>query len=437
MKKLMVGAAKRNIDVRPEMLPFPSAANPRCVGIITPCSVRACVIDNGETELVILSFDIGGIRDDSFKKAVSEATGIPAGHIINAATHNHTGAPAFARNPEEQAAVDRYNADMRGAAVQAVLEARATKRPARYGFGEGRSYINANRDLPAGNSGWTQGPNYEAYCDHNLYTMKFVDEEGQLICALVSFGMHATLACREVDWDGQSRSSGNIPGVAADHAESRLGGKAVVLWFSEAAGDQNPFLYCLRDYDEKDGFPFMARLFPGSQFQLVKIMGKQHGEDIVRSVNAITRYNENMPISITENEIPVPTHRIVTGEDEMVYNDLANAVVRLPEGEEMPATEDAHREIPLYMQQAVLGDVAIVGVAAEIYSKIGKDLHDASPFRKTMVLTHVGPSAGYILDKGSVDHRCFQFYSKVTPGSCDEKIVENELRLFDKMMGGR
>ena len=66
--------------------------------------------------------------------------------------------------------------------------------------------------------------------------------------------------------------------------------------------------------------------------------------------------------------IELPTHRIADGRREMELNGLANALERLPEGEEMPETTDTGETVPVYMQQAGLGDIAIVGIAAEIYS---------------------------------------------------------------------
>ena len=100
----------------------------------------------------------------------------------------------------------------------------------------------------------------------------------------------------------------------------------------------------------------------------------------------------------------------------------------------MPGTVDTGETVPVFMQEAVLGDICLVGIAAEIYSLIGKAMKEASPYRKTMVLTHIGPSAGYILDKSSVDHRAFQFYSRIKPGSGDEVIIANEQKLFDALM---
>ena len=81
----------------------------------------------------------------------------------------------------------------------------------------------------------------------------------------------------------------------------------------------------------------------------------------------------------------------------------------------------------------MLGDVAIVGVAAELYALIGKYCHEVSPYAITMVVTHVERSVGYIIDKTSVDHYCFEQFGKIQAGACDEIIPEGVRQLFDDM----
>ena len=108
----------------------------------------------------------------------------------------------------------------------------------------------------------------------------------------------------------------------------------------------------------------------------------------------------------------------------------------MPEGESLvEMVDDTSRQIPLYIQQAILGDIALIGIAAEIYSLIGKACKEISPYKKTMVITHVGKSAGYIMDKTSAHHKVFQSFSWVKPGVCDDLIVDTVNRQFEELMG--
>lgn len=437
MSNLRVGAAKRCINPTEAMMPYPSfnRDNP-FTAIFSDCNTRAIVIDNGTELAAVLNFDLGGVPEPAPLKARIEAeTGIPKDHIFMSATHNHTGCDiVFSPKEEDQKKLAEYWTLVCEKAVEAVKAAKGVMRPARYGYGEGKSYVNGNRDMATELRTFTQGYEPEGYCDRTLSVMKFVDENGELICAIANYGMHATLGYFDVDVDGKTKVSGNIPGVAQDYAEARFGKDAIVLWQSAAAGDQNPQLYCLRDY-EQNGFPSMARTIPGLQYNLITLMGKQHGVDICKAINSIDSYNKNMPMKFAETHIDLPSQRFPEGTDMQWINDITNHIYPLKEGERLPdPILTPEKKIPLYVQNAVLGDVAFVGIAAEIYALIGKACKEVSPYRKTMIVTHVDRSIGYIIDKTSVEHKCFEQFGPVQAGVCDELIAEGVRELFDEMM---
>ena len=433
---LFVGASRKLINPAEDMFPYPSyqPGNP-FVGVFTDCFVRAIVMDNGKDQALRVGFDLGGVPEAKpLKERIEKECGIPADHIMFSAIHNHTGCDmVFSPAEEDRKKWRAYMELVCDRTVEAVKEAMDRKKPARYGFGIGKSYINGNRDMQCEDGSFTQGYEPEGYCDHSVYTMKFVDEKGQLIAALVSYGMHATLGYFDVDADGKTRCSGNIPGVAEEYAEERFGNGAVVLWSSEAAGDQNPQLYCLRDYD-KDGFPYMSKLLPGLQYNLIKVLGQRHGVDICKSINAIGKYNKNMPLKFAQTWVNLPAQKFEEEFNGQWVNDITNHIYPLKEGEALPkAVPDPENKVPLYLQEMVLGDVAIVGAAAELYGLIGKYCREASPYSKTMVVTHVERSIGYVIDKTSVDHFCFEQFGRIQAGACDEIIAEGVRELFDEM----
>lgn len=104
----------------------------------------------------------------------------------------------------------------------------------------------------------------------------------------------------------------------------------------------------------------------------------------------------------------------------------------LKPGEALPNPID--NPVPLYLQEAVPGDVAFVGVAAEIYALIGKACREASPYRRTMVVSHMERSVGYIIDKTNMEHKCFEQFGPVKSGVCDERIAGGVRELFDELM---
>lgn len=436
MSTLKVGAAKRCINPTEEMMPYPSFNRDPYTDIYSDCNMRAIVIDNGQILSAIINFDLGGVpKPEPLKARIETETGIKAGHIFMSATHNHTGCDiVFSPEKEAQKKLAQYMSYVCDRTIEAVKEALANMRPARYGYGEGKSYVNGNRDMATELGTFTQGYEPEGYCDRTVSIMKFVDDEDNLICAVANYGMHATLGYFDVDVDGKTKVSGNIPGVAQDYAEARFGNGAIVLWQSAAAGDQNPQLYCLRDYEE-NGFPSMARTIPGLQYNLIKIMGKQHGVDICKAINSVNTYNKNMPIKFIDGYVDLPGQTFPEGTNMQWINDITNHIYPLKEGEKLPEpilTPD--KPVSLHIEEAVYGDIAFVGIAAEIYALIGKACKEISPYRKTMIVTHTDHSVGYIIDKTSIEHKCFEQFGPVQAGVCDELIAEKVRELFDEMM---
>lgn len=444
MSKLRVGAAKVCITPTPDMMPFPNKFGgpgypDYYTGIYSDCYARACVIDNGKTSAAIIGFDLIGLSQaDTIKFKIQKETGIPSNQVLLAATHNHTACdlyrPSHADSPEDMQKGKDYQKLVLDAAIQAVKQAQHIMRPAKYGYGEGKSYINANRDMRLEDGTYTQSPEMEGYSDKTLSVLKFVDEQEKLICAIANYGMHATMAFLDLDIDGKMKISGNIPGTASEYAEARYGHDSVVIWTSAAAGDQNPIAFCLRDY-ETDGFPTKAQTLPGMQYQLLTLFGKQHGVDICKTIDHIHTYNQNMPIRFIDTRLNLPGQKPPKGADMGQNSRYANRRERIPEGKSLVQMEDAPEQpASLYLQQAIFGDVAFVGAAAELYSLLGKACKEASPYRKTMVLTHVNRSIGYIVDQSSIDHHCFQSFGAVKPGASDQIIIREVKRLFDQLM---
>ena len=88
----------------------------------------------------------------------------------------------------------------------------------------------------------------------------------------------------------------------------------------------------------------------------------------------------------------------------------------------------------LYMHLVTIGDVALIYMNCELFSLLGKEVKESSPFRHTVIVTHHrGKKAGYIFDKASADIKVPMAYSGPCPGENDENILEGEKRLFAKL----
>ena len=124
---------------------------------------------------------------------------------------------------------------------QAARQAHDKMQPAKIGYGEGKLYLNVNRDaINEKTRLWSQEPNLDYPSDKTLAVIKIESLSGQLIAVYMNYAMHAN----SLFLNGMV--SGDFPGEAERYLE-RTYDKAVAIWTSGAAGDQNP-LYWRADH---------------------------------------------------------------------------------------------------------------------------------------------------------------------------------------------
>ncbi|MGN0998819.1 MAG: hypothetical protein ACI4PO_04635 [Faecousia sp.] len=453
MRKLQVGAAKRCINPTADMFPFPPFWGTSLEGIYADMFVKALVIDNGACRLLMIVYDCGN-ADYEFRREISEKHGIPIDNILCVSIHNH-GCPMLGhgRNSGVAEADDprpRYQALIRREALQAVEDAIVKLRPAYFGYGEGKSYINVNRDLQLEDGSWAQAPNYEAPSDKTLAVMKFVDENGKLIAAVLNHCTHANTTFLGRDKDGKSKTCGDFPGFTCDFLEKRYGNDAVVFWTSGAAGNQNA-IQCFRGdphYTGEEDINYPAPC--GLTYLYAQWLGERHAVDADRVLRGIDCRMGNGIIRTASTTVAFDgasmpegiNHRLVTLK---AQNSPRIMALQFPEyvrngkivDVELPEPVPNGEKIPCDMQLFILGDVAIVTACAELYNEIGTLLKEKSPYRKTFVITNTSgrnPSAGYIQDDASANHRTFQHFGRVLSGNCNEIVANGMEQMFGQVL---
>ena len=453
MSQLLVGAAKVSINPGPDMFPVPTshkdwgAASNAQQGVYDDMDVRAIAISNGTDKLMFVVYELSGPPAvEGLDRMIGEAVGFPADNVILVGTHNHTGVkdgpfgPAATYvTPEELAYFEKYKKIEIERGIEAAKKAVAAMRPARYGFGESESYINTNRDLKTLFGYWVEGRNLAGYSDKTLAIIKFVDEEGKLIAALMNHPTHATCCYMMRDADGKAKTSGNFTGIACRFVEEHYGHGAVAVWTSGAAGNQNPILSHGMQYEYPDGYTTAVNYPDGVGHMQMEFMGRYHGADCVKGIDAICEYSDVMPIKHVRRSAMLATQKMVLKPGMVFPVRMGGNGLRTdsaaPQMPEMPErVPDPEHPTELRMQLLLLGDIAIVCAGAEPYCEIGRYIKAASPYKKTFVMTHTESklhSAGYILDKSSEDHLVFQAFSQVIPGSADEQILACEKQMFE------
>jgi neutral ceramidase len=98
------------------------------------------------------------------------------------------------------------------------------------------------------------------------------------------------------------------------------------------------------------------------------------------------------------------------------------------------------QERTTWIQAMVIGDVAIVGVPAEFFTKLGLDIKNRSPFRHTYIAELANDWIGYIPDQDAFKLGGYQvwtgFHSYAEPGT-GERMVDAVVEMLRELEGAR
>jgi hypothetical protein len=417
---LRAGAAR--VDITPSEGDLPKNSR----GILDRLYARAIVLENGVSTAALITIDAGAVPDALWQAVagqIEKELKIPAASVLLTATHTHSAGgqqgPGYAHK-----------------IVDSVRLAQQRLRPARVGYGTGVSYINVNRQIidPKTNR-WWEGPNREGPSDKTVAVLVLESQSGEPIAVYYNYAVHAVIA-------GQlDQVSGDIPGAASRYIEESFDDRAIALWSSGAAGDQNP-IYYQQTYDLREirtreyatrgidisnamppggegldrNNPTVARLM-NQQRQMVLSMGQFLGEEVLHVMRGIGRKETAVPVSGRSSTISCPgRERTNQGRAgfEGTYKDASPVEIRLG-----------------VLQ---IGDVMIGAVNAEVFNPIAQRLKRESPYKATMMatLTNGAARSGYIPDDASFGKQTFEVLSsRLQPGCAESAIVNGLLSLIE------
>jgi hypothetical protein len=89
-----------------------------------------------------------------------------------------------------------------------------------------------------------------------------------------------------------------------------------------------------------------------------------------------------------------------------------------------------------WLQAMRIGDIAIVGVPAEFFTKLGMDIKRRSPFANTVVVELTNDWIGYLPDREAHRLGGYQvwtgFHSYAEPGT-GERMVDEAVKMLEKL----
>lgn len=374
--KFYAGAAKRDITPTAQQMPY-SLLGPLCFQFVhDSLSVRALYLENGDEKAMIVTYDLPLVPyGETMRQHIAELTGLPKASVMVAATHNHNApymlAPMFGED-ENGKKQKSYSELVMKSTDEAVKAAVAAKQEARLGFGRGKSYINVNRDEVMEDGKAVVGNNYERPSDKSLYVLRIEKPDGTPISLLVNYACHAVFMNGN-NIDGKFYISSDIPGNTSTRLEKQLGG--VVLWTSNAAGDQNPRIMTNFGADENKKTLLPKCIGAGADV-IFDALVNEHVRDILK-VNKTIKCEEVAPAI---KGIDHPTE--VQGRTDK------------------PVTYD--------LSMLRLGDINILGINAEVCTSIGAACVATSDKANTILITHCNGYMTYVSDNWMWDHQSFE-----------------------------
>jgi neutral ceramidase len=401
--------------------------------------VRAIVIDNGTSRVVLIGADQSNISEDVWKEGselIAKELNCPVQNILMSATHTHS--PGLALPPPGQHSGGALSVDDKrvvDAMVSATHQAKEKLEPAQMAFGTGSAYLNVNRDaIQPQTHLWTQAPNLNAASDKTVAVLKFESLSGIPIGVYVNYAMHP------INGYLANFTSADFAGAMSRYVEQAYDDKATVIFTQGASGDQNP-LYLRPSTNgmaSRSGVPITGNVLaresveaplrdapekgvamdPIVRERLERWMeseGAVLGEEVIRVMTNSTRIERNVRIAGSQTEVSCPGR------------------TRTDQGREGMAGAYADGPpVPIRLGMLGIGDVALTSVNAEVYNLISQRMKKQSPMAYTVMVTLANGRApsGYIPDDASFSHNTFQALgSRLKEGCAEDAIADGLTRL--------
>jgi hypothetical protein len=440
-KSLPFKAGASKIDITPAEKDIPAARFK--YGIRDNLYIRAVVVDNGVASAALVSVDVSTVPDNLYIKyiqLIEKETGIPAMNIIISPSHSHSSVrlPANDAKPDDPK-VALFAANFEKSIVEAVRQAKGNLQPARVGYREGTSYLNVNRDvIDPFTRLWSQAPNYDGPSDKTVAVVRFETLKGEPIAVYYNYAMHSNSMYMS------GVISGDFSGETSKYIEEYYDNKIVALWSMSASGDQNPrYLQPMQDVERlkseaalatgrakdtgeanrvagaggMDDFDVDPKIL-ARQSQMITSMGQMLGEEILRVMKYMQRFNSEIRIFSSQTTVTCPGR------------------TRTNAGREgFPGTYVDGDPVKIRISLLTLGDIAFAVLSADAYNLIAQRLKEESPYNFTIMVAHSngGSNSGYIPTDDAFDRNTFQVLnSSLKPGCAERSIIDGFLDMMDK-----
>ncbi len=410
---LRVGTAK--VDITPKDLTgLVGVVNRPITGVHDPLFARALVFDNGVQTSAIVEVDLAELGDTmALRQRIAKELGIPADHLMIAATHNHSaprsgpitlGTSSVQGRPYATPAFTKMVDD---SIVEVLRQAKAALQPARVGIGTGKVDVSVQRMIYTQTRGWQSNTDEDGFSDKTVWVLKFDTPAGVPIAILMNYAVHSNVMAGVP----KNEITGDLAGMAERYVERQYDDKVVALFSMGAAADEYP-KFNFRQGDKKD--PYEAS----------EVLGNMLGGEVVMVANKITQMSSTANIEAAERIVPCEMYVPPPAPPRPAGAGGQGGQQQMPRPADLPpeVPVKAGDTLPMHMSLIRINDIAITSVSGEVGSDILLHLKKETPFANTLIITLVNDRVGYLPSEAEWDR-----FNPAYVRGCAEKVIVDSL----------
>ena len=412
---------------------------------------RALVLDDGTTQIAIVLCDNVGIPEEVFdlaRQKLNDATGFPPSHVLLAATHTHSATTARGPNKvvrdQELTTYQTFIADRIADGVRRAIN---QLEPARIGWGQidepsevfnrrwfvkdigllsnpfgGVDRVRMNPPRGKGVLDRPAGP-----VDPEISFVSVQSTDGRPIALLANYSLHYVGGVRSGD------VSADYFGYFARFIEEKF----------NATDQYPPFVGILSNGTSGDVNNIN---FPGDASNQKKYATYEKMQEVAEKVasrvaqsHGIVKFQDWVPLSTKTSKLTLRTRK-PTPEMLEHFAKLENETDQDRRGhvreqiyaERIKLLKDAPDTVQVPLQVLRVGDLGIAAIPFEVFTEIGLELKEQSPFEQTFTIELAGGSFGYL--PTPAQHRLGGYETWLGTNfveyEASNKIVENLLGMF-------
>jgi len=405
--------------ITPEKFPVPINGNMKggfANSVHDPMHARCLALHDGKHELILCVVDACMIPRDVCEQAkalASNETGVPVSHLLISATHTHSAAtmvPVFQSDPDPE-----YLATLPARIARGIAQAHRHLEPAEIAWGKGtaptqlfnRRWVMKDDQFYANPFGGMQdrvkmNPGYQSPQvsrpsgptdpEVTILTVRAVSDRRPL-ALFANYSLHYV---------------GGNPAISADYFAAYADQMAQLLKATDARYTGKPaFVGIMSNGTSGDvnnvnfaGPPPMGRK-PGEQLQVV---ARSVAEATLKAYDKLT-FQAHLPLGSAASDIRLKVRK-ANAEELLAAKQLMEKTPRDKDGQysglppvyarETVLLNDFPDEVPVKLQVHRIGELSIAAIPCEVFTQIGLDLKQRSPFAGHCTISLANGYNGYL-----------------------------------------